>query len=100
MPRKNMKMMMIVYNHSLDDEMIELLKNNNVAGYTKIEGVIGEGDSEPHMGTNVWPSTNNIVFVAMTAAQLKKVKADGKALSAEFEGEGLRAFVFELTEVL
>ena len=97
---KNMKMLMIVYNHSLDDEMIELLKNNEVSGYTKIENVKGEGGSEPHLGTNVWPATNSVIYCAVPAGQVAAIKKDGKALAAEFKGEGLRLFVWDLVEML
>lgn len=97
---KNMKMLMIVYNHALDDEMMELLDNNDVSGYTKIENVTGDGASEPHLGTNVWPATNNIVYVAVENSKVPQIKADGRELSARFAGEGMRLFVWSLTEML
>ncbi len=93
-------MLMIVYNHSLDDEMIELLENNKVSGYTKIANATGKGSSEPHFGTNVWPATNTVVYCAVPNAKLAQIKKDGKALSAQFEGEGLRLFVWDLVEML
>jgi hypothetical protein len=99
MAMKNMKMLMIVYNHSLDDEMIELLKKNEVGGYTKIEHATGEGGSEPHLGTNVWPATNSVIYCAIPAARLSQIKKDGKELAAEFVGEGLRLFVWDLAEM-
>ena len=67
--------------------------------FTKIQGVTGSGESGPHMGTNVWPATNNMIFTAVTAAQLKVVRSVGKRLSAQFPGEGLRGFLFQLDEV-
>ena len=97
---KNMKMLMIVYNHALDDEMMELLKNNEVGGYTKIENATGEGGSEPHLGTNVWPATNSVIYCAVPNAKVAQIKKDGKALSAQFEGEGLRLFIWDLVEML
>ena len=99
MINKNMKMVMIAYNHALDDEMFEILEQCGITGFTKINGVTGNGASEPHLGTNIWPATNNLLFIAVTAEQLKKLRSAGKKLSASFAGEGLRGFMFNLAEM-
>lgn len=99
MIRKDYKMVMLTYNHALDDEMLELLEQCGVEGYTKLEGATGTGKSGPHEGTNIWPVTNNIIFTAVTAAQLKLLRSGGKTLSARFPGEGMRGFLFNLEEV-
>ena len=99
MIKKNMKMVMIVYNHALDDEMFDTLKESGITDFTKITGVTGAGESGPHMGTNIWPATNNMLFVAATADQIKTLKKIGKQLSASFPEEGLRGFMFNLAEM-
>jgi len=92
-------MVMLVYNHALDDEMFDLLKESGITDFTKISGITGSGESGPHMGTNIWPATNNMLFIAVTAAQLGTLRKAGKRLSASFPGEGLRGFMFHLAEM-
>lgn len=99
MIRKNMKMVMLVYNHALDEEMLDSLQSSGIEHFTKIEGVTGSGESGPHMGTNIWPAANNLIFAAVDANQLKILRSVGKELSARFPGEGLRGFMFQLAEV-
>jgi len=99
MIKKNMKMLMITYNHALDEEMMDVLKESGVEGYTKISGITGSGESGPHMGTNIWPATNNVLFIAVTATQRKRLQKAGKELSDSFPGEGMRGFMFELAEM-
>lgn len=96
-----MKMVMIVYNHSIDDEMLELLAQCKVAGYTHIEHATGSGINGPHMGTNVWPATNNVVFSCVDdAAKVKALLAGVQELSARFPGEGARAFTWKIEEAV
>ncbi len=97
---KNMKMVIITYNHALDDEMLDLIENITASGYTRFTDITGAGESDPHLGTNIWPATNSMVMVAVTATQLKDLKKQGKELSANFKGEGLRMFVMPLEEML
>ena len=99
MIKKNMKMVMLVYNHALDDEMFDVLKESGITHYTKVEGVTGSGDSGPHMGTNIWPAINNMLFIAVDPGQLKTLHAAGKELAEKFPGEGMRGFMFTLAEM-
>lgn len=94
-----MKMILITYNHSLDDEMVELIESSGVSGWTRIEGVTGTGGSEPHMGSKVWPATNNMLFTAVEDRLVKKIKAAGKKLAERFPDEGMRIFIWTLTEM-
>ena len=94
-----MKMIMITYNHAIDDEVIEMIKKVNVSGYTKIEGATGEGSGEPHLGTNTWPSTNNVIFTAVTEKQMKDIKTAGREIKEKFPKEGMSFFALGMTEM-
>lgn len=96
-----MKMVMIVYNHSIDDEMLELLDKTGIKGYTHIENATGRGVNGPHMGTNVWPATNNVIYTAVNEAQKVKTLLQGvEQLAEQFPGEGARAFTWKVDDAV
>jgi hypothetical protein len=58
-------MIMIVYNEALDDEVMAALQGCTMKNYTKVMGVFGKGTaSGTHMGDDIWPGRNNILYVA------------------------------------
>ena len=60
-----MKMVMLVYNEALDNEVMEILDSCAVKNYTKITEVFGCGASSgTHLGTDIWPGRNNLLYVA------------------------------------
>ncbi|MFH1440969.1 MAG: PG0541 family transporter-associated protein, partial [Candidatus Omnitrophota bacterium] len=60
-----MKMVMVVYNEAIDMEVMEILESCALKNYTKVTGVYGRGEtSGVHLGSDVWPGRNNILYVA------------------------------------
>lgn len=92
-----MKMAMIAYNEAIDDEVMEMLAQCGLKNYTKVGRAFGRGDaSGTHLGTDIWPGLNNVVFVALedekAAMLLDRVKRARNALGSE----GVKAFVWSL----
>ena len=95
-----MKMVMLVYNEAIDDEAMETLKNCALDNYTKINGAFGKGvSSGTHLGDDIWPGRNNILYVACQEAGVKQLLSCIKELRKKLGKEGVKAFVWNLEEV-
>ena len=95
-----MKMVMIVYNEALDNEVMEILESTAMKNYTKITEVFGCGASSgTHMGTDIWPGRNNILYIACEEVVGKKMVAAVKELRKSLGVEGVKAFLLPLEEM-
>jgi hypothetical protein len=95
-----MKMIMLVYNEALDNEAMEILESCALKNYTKITGVFGCGTSSgTHLGTDIWPGRNNILYVACEEVVSKKIIVLVKQLRKSLGVEGIKAFLMPLEEI-
>lgn len=95
-----LKMAIIVYNEALDDEVMEVLGNCTMQNYTKVTGVFGKGTiSGTHMGNDIWPGRNNILYVACEEKQAKQILSCVRELRKSLGREGVKAFIFPLEEM-
>lgn len=96
-----MKMVMLVYNEAIDDEIMETLENCTLKNYTKIKGVFGKGTtSGTHLGDDIWPGRNNILYVACREAEAKQMLTCVKELRRKLGKEGVKAFAWNIEEVI
>ncbi|MDO9542331.1 MAG: hypothetical protein Q7J98_08415 [Kiritimatiellia bacterium] len=95
-----MKMIMITYNEAVDMEIMELLENCGLKNYTKIGETFGRGvSSGTHLGTDIWPGLNNVLYVASPDDAAQKVLTAVRALRNSLGKAGLKAFVWPLEEM-
>jgi hypothetical protein len=95
-----MKMVMLMYNEALDNEVMEILENCLLKYYTKTTGVFGCGQSSgTHLGTDIWPGRNNILYVACEEAAAKKIIVLVKQLRKSLGAEGVKAFLMPLEDL-
>ena len=95
-----MKMVMLVYNEAIDNEVMEILEDCLMKNYTKITEVFGCGvASGTHLGTDIWPGRNNILYVACEETVGKKILVAVKQLRKSLGAEGIKAFLMPLEEV-
>ncbi|MBI4706943.1 MAG: hypothetical protein HY761_03335 [Candidatus Omnitrophica bacterium] len=95
-----MKMIMVVYNEALDIEVMEMLGQCDVKYYTKLNGVFGSGQaSGVHLGNDIWPGRNNILYAACSEAQAKQILDCVTELRKKLAKEGIKAFVLPLEEM-
>lgn len=96
-----MKLLVIIYEDSIDEDLTQCLKEHQVPGYTKLLGAQGEGQhSAPKLGTPIWPGQNNMVFVALPNEAVSPVAAALRALQATYRKRpGLRLFVMPMEEL-
>ena len=94
------KMVMIVYNEAINMEVMEVLGNCGLKNYTKITGVFGKGTtSGTHLGNDVWPGRNNILYVACEEKETKQLLFCIRELRKKLGYEGIKAFLLPVEEV-
>jgi hypothetical protein len=95
-----LKMVMITYNEAMDMEIMEVMERCALKNYTKILGAFGKGTtSGTHLGTDVWPGHNNILYIACQEAETKELMRRIKELREQFGAEGVKAFILPIEEI-
>ena len=95
-----MKMVMIVYNEAVDQEAMAMFDTFAVKNYTKVLGVYGRGTaSGTHLGDDIWPGRNNILYVCCDEVQSNKIIAQVKELRKQLGHEGIKAFVMPVEDL-
>ncbi len=90
-----MKMLLVIYDVDFDEDVMQMLDNLPLAGYTKWDRVLGKGKrSEPKLDDAVWPGFNNAVVIVADDEIENDVFS---ALNGLFDRLGSKGFaVFEL----
>lgn len=95
-----MKMVMICYNEAIDAEVMEVLGDGNLKNYTKVSGAFGSGAASGiHLGNDIWPGRNNILFVACQEKEAKELLSAVRELRKKLGREGVKAFALPLEEL-
>ena len=93
-------MIMIVYNEAVDMEVMEILENCGLKNYSKIANTFGRGvSSGTHLGTDIWPGLNNILYAAGPADSARKALASVRELRKTLGKTGIKAFAWALDEI-
>ncbi len=97
-----MKALFISYNQALTDPVMGILNKNSIRGFTKWALTEGRGsvDGEPHYGNHTWPSMNSTILAVTEEHKIAPVLEALRALDAETKMQGLRAFVWDITDQL
>jgi nitrogen regulatory protein PII len=75
-----MKMLLIVFRESLEEEILGLLKELGVKAFTEVHEVAGSGETGSALHSFTWPGVNSMILAALPEDHLKRVV------------EGLKAF--------
>jgi len=95
-----MKMLMITYNEAIDMDVMEVLENCNLKNFTKITAAYGKGTtSGTHLGNDIWPGRNNILYVACEEEKSEELLLCIKELRKRLGKEGIKAFAWVLEEI-
>ena len=97
-----MKAVFMACNQSMYDEVIQIMDNMGVRGFTGWEELIGRGttDGEPHLGNHAWPAMNSALISVMEDDKAAAFMARLKQLDKENDQQGLRAFAWPVTDVI
>lgn len=97
-----MKAVFMSCNQSMFDEVLNIMEEMGLRGFTGWEELIGRGtsDGEPHLGNHAWPAMNSALISVMEDAQATAFLARLRTLDEENSEQGLRAFAWDVTGVL
>ncbi len=96
-----MKMLIAIYSQEADEYIVAAFKESGMHGYTKMEEVYGEGqETEPKLGTHIWPGKNNLLFLAIEDARVAQVKELLRQLKTKHSRAGIKAFLLPLEEAI
>jgi len=95
-----MKLVLVVYNEAVDDEVLEVLEKISVESYTKWTKVLGRGErSGPHLMTHVWPKANNVLAAVADDDTAAKLLDGVRELRERLAQEGIKAFSWQVEGV-
>ena len=95
-----MKMVMISYNSAIESEVMDIFKKCDIENYTKWTQVQGKGKtSGPHLGSEVWPGENSVIFTAIEDEKKEALLEYIKKLRVKLGKEGVKAFVLPIEEI-
>lgn len=95
-----MKAIFIAFDQAYNEQIIAILNNNNVRGFTRWEEVHGRGSKtgEPHFGTHAWPSLNSAILVMVDPEKVRSLLNQLRKLDLTSDLMGLRAFVWNIED--
>lgn len=97
-----MKSIFIAFDQAYYDQILSVLRVNNVRGFTSWEEVHGRGSKTgtPHLGTHAWPTLNSAMLTVVEDDRVKGILKDLKALDLTSDLMGLRAFVWNIEDMI
>jgi len=95
-----MKMVMIIYNEAIDEEVMGSLEKCCIDSFTKWQRVLGKGKlSQPHLDSTVWPGANNVCMTVVEDNKVSVILTQVKNLRKTLSKEGIKAFVLPVEEL-
>lgn len=95
------KMVMLVYNEAIDDEVMDILSRTALNNYTKLIKTYGKGEaSGTHLGNDIWPGLNNILYIACKDTEAKRLAEEIRVARITLGKEGIKAFTMPLEEMV
>ena len=83
----------IIANHSVEENILEALKNENVGKhYTKYPSIFGVGSKGPRMGDAIWPEENFALVVWCEEEEALLIKKAVESVKENFPDEGIKVF--------
>lgn len=96
-----MKMYMIIYDASFDEDVTDTLTSCCITGFTKWRRVLGRGErSDPKMDDAVWPGYNSTIMMAVDIPEEPEVTEALKGLYGRMGSMGLRLYSWPIEKIL
>lgn len=97
-----MKAVFVACDQAMYDSVMKLMDELSIRGYTGWEELIGRGSmtGDPHLGSHAWPAMNSALIAMMEDEKATKFLASLRTLDEENSNQGLRAFAWNVTEVM
>lgn len=97
-----MKSVMITYDQSFHNRIVDLLTHMNCLGYSCWEQVQGRGSKkgDPHLGSHAWPSMCSAIMSVVPDEKVDPLLEELHRMDVETEMLGLRAFVWNVEKMI
>ena len=97
-----MKAIFISHDQAYGEEIVGVLEENGQRGFTRWEDIRGRGhvDGLPHMGNHAWPAMNAGVLAVVPDDRVAPILSQLRAKDEETPGLGLRAFVWNVEDMI
>jgi hypothetical protein len=94
-------MILVVFNASIEEEILGALKEAGMECYTKLPGIQGAGEcSEPRLDSHVWPGTNTMYLLSVDPGGRDRILEAVRRMKEAHRDEGVSAFVLPVTGVV
>lgn len=97
-----MKAVFIVYNQAYGDEIVAIVEGLGQRGFTRFDGVGGRGsvDGIPHLDSHAWPEYNDALLLMVEDSTVAPLLQALREKDAQTPDLGIRAFSWNLEQVL
>ena len=97
-----MKAVFITFYKAFYDEVINMLDQLEIRGFTFWEEVQGRGSEtgEPHYGTHAWPTLNSAIITIIPDEKVDALLDAVRQLDATAPQQGIRAFVLPVERMV
>lgn len=96
-----MKLLMILVDADHAADVERLLEASQAPGYTELPNALGKGRTGRKLGTRAFPGSSTMYFVALPDGECHGLCDELRRLrDTKGPEEGLKAYVFDTTEVL
>ena len=97
-----MKSVFIVFNQAFTSRVEYMLDQLEIRGFTFFEQVQGRGSvsGDPHRGTHTWPEMNSAVMAVVPDDAVPELLLTVKKLDARNKEVGVRAFVWNIEQMV
>lgn len=84
------------------DSVMQLMDELAVRGFTGWEELIGRGSAtgDPHLGSHAWPAMNSALIAMVEDEKAAEFLARLRKLDEENPNQGLRAFAWNVSDVM
>jgi len=97
-----MKSVFIVFNQAFTSRVMYMLDELGIRGFTFFQEVQGRGSEsgEPRRGTHTWPEMNSAVITIVPDDKVAELLKTVKKLDARNKEVGIRAFVWNIEQMV
>jgi hypothetical protein len=96
-----MKLLMIIADSALDEQVRVILHAEGLSGYSEIPDVLGSGVTGEKRGSRAFPGANNMYFTVASRSQVERIVSTLRSVSSEHEPpDTIRAFTIDADQEL
>ncbi len=97
-----MKAIFVTYNQAYYEDIVKVLNDHGVKGYTEWNEIKGHGSEtgEPHLGTHAWPTLNNAIISMVDDDRVDAILESLREKDLKTPDLGLRAFVWQIDKMI